>query len=236
MASFLDEPYSTFSKRLTDWLNTAGGEVTNLTLDLFNRAQYRLMTYRPWEGLIVRQSLTLSSTKTSALPTDFTGTVISVYIDTDADGKPDMYFYRNGNPSNGYRLTNVFVKATGHSWTITFFATPSPNPVIVYPKALPDFAGTGTEYSFFPPDLLLAAAKAIHIEESDLVGDEYQAVLNNYATLLRDYEQANQYQNTEMRMAVLDDSGDEVGVDDYDMCGGSETDVAGFYDNSHDLG
>ena len=235
MATFLNEPYSTFSKRLTDWLNTSGGEVTNLPLDLLNRAQYRLWAYRAWEGLIVHQSLTLSS-NASALPSDFAGAVVRVYIDTNSDGKPDMYFYRNGNASSGYKLVDVFVKATGHAWTITFFATPAANPVIVYPKALPDFDGTGTEYSFFPPDLLLAAAKAIHIEESDLVGPEYQAVLNSYAALLRDYEQANQYQNTELRMVQLDDAGDEIGVDDYDLTGGSETDVSGVWDNDRDLG
>jgi len=235
MGTFLNEPYLTFSKRLTDWLNTSGGEVSNLPLDLLNRAQYRLWAYRAWEGLIVHQSLTLSS-NASSLPSDFAGAVVLVYIDTNSDGKPDMYFYRNGNASSGYKLVDVFVKATGHAWTITFFATPGGTPVIVYPKALPDFEGTGTEYSFFPPDLLLAAAKVIHIEESDLVGPEYQAVLNSYATLLRDYEQSNQYQNTELRMSVLDDAGDEIGVDDYDLEGGSETDVSGVWDNDRDLG
>jgi hypothetical protein len=235
MGTFLNEPYSTFSKRLTDWLNTAGGEVSNLSLDLFNRAQARLWHYRAWDGLVTHYSMTLTN-KAKTLPSDFGGTVCRVYCDTNSDGKPDRYYYRDGPHATGYKLVNVFVKATGHSWTITFFMDPPSTPIMVYPKALDDFTGTSTEYSFFPPDLLLATAKAIHIEESDLVGAEYQAVLNQQATLLRDYEAAHQYQNTEFRMAQIDENGDEIAVDGYDLDGGSESDFMDHYDNDYDMG
>jgi len=235
MATFLNEAYSTFSKRLTDWLNTAGGEVSNLTLDLLNRAQYRLATYRAWDGLITHYSMTLTS-KAAVLPADFYGAVCRVYIDTNTDLKPEMYFHRDAPAADGYRIVNTFTKAGGHVWTITFFSDPSYTPVIVYPKALPDFAGTGTEYSFFPPELLLAAAKVIHIEESDLIGKEYDAIQSQYLTLLRDYEQSHQHQNVEMRMAQLDVNGNETAIAGYDLNGGESVDVTGIHDNDYDLG
>lgn len=235
MATFLNEPYSTFSKRLTDWLNTAGGEVTDLTLDLYNRAQQYLCLYRAWDGLLTHWQSTLTS-NVITLPTNFSGTVCSVYIDTNEDGKPDKFFYRDAGTENGYKAVNSFAKATGHSWTFTFFTTPSANPYVVYPVTLEDFEGTGTEYSFFPSDLLTTTAKKIHIEESDLVGKEYDAILNQQTALLRDYEQSHQYQNIEWKMRQIDDSGDEIGNEAYDLEGGAESSLQDDYDNDYDLG
>jgi len=219
--TFLNEPYSTFSKRLTDWLNTAGGEVTNLTLDLINRAQYRLATYRAWDGLITHYALEMHGLS-AVLPDDFYGAVCRVYVDVNGDNKPDVYYYRDAQAGTGYLIKDTFTKEAGHRWEIIFFARPQAAPIIVYPRALPDFTGSGIEYSFFPPELLLAAAKVIHIEESDLVGDEYNAIQRQYLTLLRDYEQAHQYQNTELRMAQIDASGKETEVVGYDLGGGDD--------------
>jgi len=235
MATFLNETYQAFSARLTDWLNTAGGEVADLTLDLINRAQYRLSTYRAWDGLITHYSITLTN-KAATLPADFYGAVCRVYIDTNTDLKPELYYHRDAPAATGYRIVNTFTKAVGHVWTITFFSDPTYSPVLVYPKALPDFEGTGTEYSFFPPELLLAAAKVVHIEESDLIGDEYKAVQTQYLTLLRDYEQSHQHQNVEQRMAQIDQNGEELFISGYDLNGGESVDATGNFDNDYDLG
>jgi hypothetical protein len=235
MANFLTEPYSTFSKRLTDWLNTSGGEVTNLTLDLLNRAQQWLCLYRAWDGLTVRTQLTLSD-KDITLPSTFSGACVAVYTDSNGDGKPDKYYYRDGEVGSGYRAQNTFAKATGHSWKFTFFAAPASNPVVVFPVPLDDFAGTGTEYSFFPTNLLLATAKKLHIEESDLVGPEYESILRAHDELLREFEHSHQHQNIEWRMRQLDTDGNEVGNEGYDLNGGSETAFLDEYDSSYDMG
>jgi hypothetical protein len=236
MATFLNEPYSTFSKRLTDWLNTAGGEVTNLTLDLFNRAQYVLWAYRAWSSLIQQSTLTLVSNTVPAanFPAGFGGIICAIGIDTNSDGKLDRFFYKDGDVAWGYKIINSFSKATGHSWAITFFSTPSANPILVYPKALDDFAGSGTEYSYFPPELLISQAQVTHIEEAGLVGNEYQAIINKHEKLLRDYEQAHQYQNIEMRMRQLDNEGDEISNEAYDMAGGSDSARHQYFDNNYD--
>src|SRR5574343_1580120 len=144
--------------------------------------------YRAWDGLIAYSTLTLVG-RAASMPAAFGGQLCRVYCDTNSDGKPDRYYFRDGPEANGYKLVNVFAKATGHAWTITFLSDPPISPVVVYPKVLDDFAGSGTEYSYFPPDLLVATAKTIHIKESDLVGVEYQVIENEQAILLRDYEQ-----------------------------------------------
>ncbi len=235
MATWITETYSTFSNRLTDWLNTAGGEVPDLPLDLLNRAQQYLCLYRAWDGLVTHYSVTMSG-DSCTMPANFTGTVISVYHDSNDDGVPDMFYYRNGPVSCGYKAVDTFDKATGHSWQLTFFTTPSHTPVVVYPVPLDDFDGDGDEYSFFPSNLLLATAKMLHIQDSGLVGNEYQAVLNEQQQLLRDYEQSHQYQNVEWRMRQIDQSGEEIDNDAYDLEGGTDSSVGDDYDNDYDLG
>lgn len=232
--SFVNTKYATFKLRLDDWLREEGGDVTDLSKDLLNRAQAELWMYRNWDGLVKRYQLTLSS-NAGSMPTDFGGMgLIRVYVDTNGDGKPDKYYYRESDTNQGYKLVNTFAKATGHSWVMTFFSTPPANPYIVYKVLLDDFTGVGDEYSYFPPDLLLATAQKIHIEEADLVGNEYEAILRRQAQLLRDYEQNHQYQNNAPEMNPLDESQQQLESDGFDLQGGSEDLKLDDFDNSYD--
>lgn len=235
MANFRNRKYSEFSPILTDWLREEGGTVEDLTLSLINRAQDELWMYRAWDYLCKYQSLTLSSL-TATLPSDFGGRICRIYCDTNSDNKPDRYYHKDGPVDSGYKIVDTFATATGHSVAITFFSTPPSTPVMVYPAILSDFAGTGTEYTYFPADLLIATAQKIHIEEADLVGNEYQAILNRQAQLLRDYEQSHQYQNVELVMRQLDESGLEIENESYDLESGADTRFSEVYDNDYDLG
>lgn len=233
MSTIYDVLYATFSKRLTDWLREVGGEVTDLTLDLCNRAQDWLWLRRDWEDLIVRQTLSLTD-KSASLPSNF-GRVLRVWHDSDEDGKPDYYYYRQARYDDGYYISDSFTKAAGHSKTITFFQDPTHTVTLEYIKTLDHFVGSGDEYSFFTPDLLIRTAQKIHIEESDLVGKEYEAIINSHAELLRDYEVAHQYRNSDMRMESLDDHGDPIETESYNLIGDTDR-WNGGYSNDYDHG
>ena len=234
MAGFHSDLYATIEKRLLDWLPYAdtGGNVTNLAKDLLNRAQRELWQYRAWENLIKRQDLTLTA-KAASLPADF-GRVVSVFHDTDGDGMPDFYYFnRSAYADNGYRIADVFVKATGHAWTITFWASPSSTPTLEYQAILEDFAGTGTEYSFFPGDLLMLTAQKIHGAEADMVGAEFGVNKQAWQESIRDYEQANQWVNINSEMNLVDAVGQTVEMETFDLFEGSG-DVRNSFDNSYD--
>jgi len=236
MADYRNRQYSEFSPILTDWLREEGGTVTDLTKSLLNRAQDWLWQYRAWDELIKYQQITLSATNTITLPSTYGGILMQVFCDTDGDGKPDRYYYKDGQNASGYRLESTFAKATGHSVILRFFSTPPANPYIKFPVLLTDFAGTGTEYTFFPADLLIATAQMIHIQEADLVGNEYQAIIDKQAALLRDYEQSHQHQNVEMNMRQTDEAGEDIENDSFDLDGGRDSRYVSDYDNSYDMG
>jgi hypothetical protein len=232
--NFTNTKYADFKKRLDDWLRDEGGSISDLSKDLLNRAQTELWMYRDWDGLMKRSQLTLSSNAAS-MPTDFGGMGLkNVWIDSNADGKPDKYYYRESTADQGYKLVNSFTKSAGHSWTITFFSTPPANPYVHYKRCLDDFTGVGDEYSYFPPDLLVTTAQKVHIEEADLVGNEYEAILRRQAQLLRDYESNHQYQNNEPEWHPLDMSGQQIESEGFDLQGGSEDLKLDDFDNSYD--
>jgi hypothetical protein len=236
MSDYRNRKYSEFSPTLTDWLREEGGAVTDLTLSLINRAQDWLYQYRAWDELIKVEQRTLSATNSITMPATYGGILLAVFCDTNGDHKPDRYYYKDGAIDSGYRLQNTFAKATGHSVVLQFFSTPPANPYIKYPVVLADFTGSGTEYTFFPSDLLLATAQLIHIQEADLVGNEYKAILDKQATLLRDYEQSHQHQNVELNMRQTDESGEQIANDSIDLDSGSDARYVDDFDNSYDMG
>ena len=232
MSHIENEPYSTFSKRMTDWLLTVGGEVADLTLDLFNRGQDHLWLKRDWEDLLVRTELSLTDNSV-ALPSDF-GRVVRVWHDSNSDGKPDFYYYARGRYDDGFYIADTFAKATGHSRTINFFRSPSHTPTLEYIKLLDHFVGSGTEYSYFPPLLLMRAAQKVHIEESEhLDGNAFNAIMNSYAEELSNYEASNQFRGRDMRAEILDDNGTRVDMEGYNLGGDMQRYNSGFPNDYH---
>jgi hypothetical protein len=214
------ETYTSVKNDFLDWMSDQandGGNVTDVALRTINKAQLSLWRYRPWTYLLKSQTLTLTS-KAATLPVDF-GRVVRVYSDSDGDGKPDTFFYEHGRYDNGYKIRDVFAKATGHAFTITFYSTPANTVYLDHIVKLDDFTGTGTEYSYFPGDLLLAEAQYIHIVDSGLIGDEFQAIVNRRNELLRDYEEAHQYVNVDPRVQHNDYYGNEVLQETYTLDG-----------------
>lgn len=233
MTNILTEPYSTFSKRLDDWLRESGGEVVNLTLDLINRAQDWLWVHRDWDELVTRLELTVTN-KAATMPADF-GRVVRVGHDADGDGLMDYFYYAYGRVDDGYYWKNDFTKAAGHVRSLVFYRDPTHAPTLEYVRALDHFEGSGTEYSFFPPDLVVRTAQKIHIGEADIGKNEYGIIVQEHAELLRQYERTHMHRNRDMRNIVLDNEGDEIDTEQYNL-GGDGDHWNDVYSNSYDSG
>jgi hypothetical protein len=213
--AFFNEPILNIRNRLTDWLNvsTQGGNVPNLDLDLINRAQQWLQAYRQWDSLVAIVTLsvgdnTIGTTvwpKSSILPTDLKS-ILSIYVDNVVVGKPQIYFYEEC-PDVAFRYTKNYIydPASGGYWIVSW---PSVSPLLSAPKLryikiLDDFTGVDTdgqpitEYSFFPPNLILRCAQKIHIEEKGITGDNVQPALNSFQEELKMYESMSQFNNSQ---------------------------------------
>ncbi len=229
---YVNETYANISNRFKDWLtdqSNTGNNVANITKDTLNRAQSKLWLYRAWDDLLKEQDLTLTSNSV-ALPADF-GRVVKVFSDSDNDGKPDTYFYSNGSQDRGYYIRDTFTKAGGHVWTIYFYQSPSSTATLLYVVRLTDFEDSGTEYSFFPGDLVLRQAQLLHLEDSQLTdGNNYTAIKNDFDALMRDYEQAHQFVNEDGSPQTLDTEGQEIITEQYSLDSGGGSSI---YDDGH---
>jgi hypothetical protein len=239
------EIYYDLEKRLKDWLNAVGGEVSNLPLDLLNRAQNKLTMHRLWSDMlrVTELSLVSGESKTYQFPTD-----VAAYkylgADVDGNGKDDTWYYAEARNYNGYRLEDQFTKAAGHSWVAEFYTAPPFTPRLTYQKRLEDFVGYDTaaehsanpQYTFFPGELLMKCAQVIHIEETGLTSSEVQVLVNSYNQLLDDYTTAHQNVNTELTMELKDSEGHIINNESLDLGGnfGDNSFTRGF-ENDVDL-
>ncbi len=247
MAYGKDEVVARVYERLLDWLDdcsNTGGNVTNLALDLLNRAQEELRTYRRWSDLVTTSELTISS-RQATLPDDC-GEIVRVFEDTDGDGLPERFWWlESKRPDDGYTIRDAFDKSTGHSRTITFYTAPSSTTYLKYIKALEDFeaadvdtdeSGYAAAYSFFPNALLMARAQLIHVREGGVPDtNEMKIVQDTHDRLMTDYEQAHQWANTDMRMEILDDQAMALDIESYDLLNGSDG-ASSPYGNDYDQG
>lgn len=223
--------YAEYAKRIKDWMMHAatGANVTDRSLDLANRAQEWLMQYKDWSDLTITAALTVSDNEAD-FPADF-ARMVNCNWDSDADGKPEGYFYSNGPLNKGYVIVNTFTKAAGNSRVIKFFNTLGVAPRMTYVYNLDDFTGEDTEYSFFPGNLLLRTAQRLHIEEFGLTTKEMNQIIISQKEMLRDYTQAHHYVNQQLNRRINDAVGNEIIMQDVDLMGG----VQGNRDNTQGL-
>lgn len=154
------------------------------------------------------------------LPADMAA-FTTIFLDSNLDGKPDMFLYRHARHHDGYEIEDRFDKSTGHRWVVKFFTAPSYTPRCYYQRKLDDFLDDDvtTQYSFFPGELLLRTAQLIHIEETGLTGAEVQVIINSQEKQIRDYEQAHNCVNNDLRMEVKDDNGHLITTEASDLQG-----------------
>lgn len=236
--AYKTETYATIRKRLLEFIpnDSAGDNVTDLPLDLINRARDELCLHRRWAGLRKTATLTLSG-KTATLPSDC-GEILSVFHDTDSDLLPEYRYYQSSAKSdNGYKKVVTYDKDSGTTEAITFYSTPTHTPQIRYRAVLPDFTGTGTEYLFFPGELLLAKAKQLSMEDNGMTSDgEYDRVVKRVDELMKDFIHAHQNENIEPIMEILDSKGRRLDEESYDLGSGAEGNYSTDDDNDVDQG
>ena len=211
--------YAEYAARMNDWMKykATGANITNRTLDLANRSQNWLIMYRPWADLKKTAELTVSDNEAD-FPSDF-ARMVHCNWDSDGDGKPDGYFFDRGRIGQGYLVTDIFDKDTGHARVIKFFNTLSQTPKMVYIHYLDDFEGTGDEYSFFPGELLLRTAQMLHSEETGLKASDISPILSSHKRLLDMYTAAHTY-DAELSRVINDSNGNEIIMDDINLAGG----------------
>jgi hypothetical protein len=198
--SVWNEPISLIRARLRDLtvFNGTGWNVQNYDLDLLNRAQMWLSTYKDWTLLTKRSVLTIGTDRSASLPSDL-NSVIAVYADLDGSGIPAVFYTLDDiDVGKRYLFENDYTVAGGHVWKIRFPANAilSGTIYIHYSFRLADYTGSETpEYSFFPPNLLLRCAQKIHIEDKGMTGDSAQFAINAFNEELRKFETNSQLNN-----------------------------------------
>lgn len=213
------ETYSAnFRPQMLDWLVNAGRgkNVEDAVLSLAIRAQNDLWEEKPWRNLVKDVTLDLSSLSYT-FPDDF-GRIVDIWGNLDGTGVASYWYYEGDNYERGYKLRDSFTKAAGHSWVITFFFEQSADTNMRYQAVLPDFTGEGTEYLYFPANLMLLKAQEINTREK---GDikEWQMIDKALGEALRRYSNANQWVNFDPGPRVNDRYGNEIMPSQYSLNG-----------------
>lgn len=220
--AYRSDTYATVANDFKEWLRigNVGENITDLALRFLNRAQVALNIHKPWKGITKRyQSLSLTS-GSGTYPVDC-AKIVRCYEDTNGDKLPDkFYFERTTRTDDGYIIRPTFTKAAGWSATIDFYSTPSNTIYLDYIQILTDFAGSGTEYSFFPAEMLLKKAQILFLEEDGRINtDEYKMLLSSLTSDLIDFSQ-NNIENLDMRMEIKDSVGRNVSIEGYNLADG----------------
>ena len=203
---------------MTDWLTNSltGNTVGDLSLNFSNRALRSLWAERPWSQLEVFTEMTVTNLQYT-IP-DALGKIIRI-AEYDSYGKMLVEYKEGDNPSYGYSVNWGFTKDAGYSGTITFNTVVGSGTLkIIYIKALDKFTGTGTEYSYFPAQLMLLAAQRIAALDKGNVG-EWQALTAAYDRELKIFEKATYQVNVDTRPYLRDRAGNEVTTPNYSLGG-----------------
>jgi hypothetical protein len=230
-----DDTLEEYANRLELWLGSAnvGSKITNLRLHYLNRALEQLQIHRPWEDQIAETSLTVTN-KQATLPSDMLR-ILAVGYDNNSDKKAEYYYYSQAEASKGYTIIDSFTKAAGHSKVLHLYeGAPFEINLLRYQKRLEKYTDTGTEYLFFPGELLLKTAQLIAVEERGPGSKEYTSIHNSQKLLLREYEQAFQYQNQGFNRSIMGIDGRIIKLDNITLSGSDVREVPKF-DNGTDL-
>lgn len=214
---------------LSDWLTNSnrGRSVTDLPLSLANRAVKNLWMMRPWSDLVIPVDITLLG-NSYTFPATY-GRLIDVYADMAGNGVPSYWYYNGDNYEHGFVLRNAFAKSTGHSWTIAFYFAQS-SIKMRYQKLLDEFTGTGTEYCYFPSNLIILEAQKINTLEKGN-SKEYAMLNSAFEPIFHDYCNCNQWVCADASPRMNDRNGNEVMMSAYSL-DGTESGIYSPYPNS----
>lgn len=192
--------------------------VSNLTLEYANRAQECLLSEAAsgWQYLTKTVLLTVTN-NVATLPTDY-GVLIHCFDDADQDGKPDHYYFKDGELLSGFVFSDPFTKAAGHSFSLSFYESPLEPLYAQYQSALEDFTGEGTEYSFFPKNLLLRKMQHLRCLDKSML-DEWKALSADYQIELGKFKTQHQNVSVPIGMQINDSRGAQIHIPRYRLGG-----------------
>lgn len=196
--------------------------ISDVVLDHAQRAQDTLWSEKEWSPLIKRAALTVTDL-VGTLPSDFGRFIVGgVYDDTNGDGRPDYYYYLNGDENHGYHWQNDFSDNTSApALQIKFFNQPQ-TPYIAYVAKLPDLTDSG-QYLFFPEDLMIAQMIFDWVTDRDKTdGNAYQAAVNRLTDAKRRFVNTVQYQNNSPITEIRGPDGHRAYQDLYNLDSGSD--------------
>jgi hypothetical protein len=238
MPSLHSDLYATIKNRLSDVLNIGdNGAVADPVKEYANRAQRRLWQESDWDALIKESALTIATGNLASVPLDF-GREVTMYQDTNGDGKPDFFYYKDGRARGGYKVVNTFVKSgtgAGNTLKFQFYQAPASTVYLRYMVKLDDFTGSGDEYSFFPADLVVITAQMIHMTEAGIDPNQLQAIKDERQRQINIYRAEALNNNQDTAREIKDASGNTV-IMDTPLLDGSSNDQVGAYPSSYDHG
>lgn len=176
--NFSDDTYTTLLASIAKWTITTpqmNSENSDL-LVYINRAQKYLENKRVLNPLVCASELTIDSiTSIATIPSDYRK-FIDMRSDSDSDNIYDYPYIVNTD----FEFIRSFSKTTGWTISIKFHISPGKalyEPVyLIYQKALEQFTGTGTEYLFFPMELMDVTTKLLIARDSGEISNEYKAI------------------------------------------------------------
>jgi hypothetical protein len=233
------EKYADIASDFNNWVQAEGSTYTpDLALRYLNRAQ-NVLWLNPvngWDYLIVdRVALTIGTDLVATLPTECRK-VVAIYVDMNADGKPKIYYYKDGRIMFGFRFTDTFDMSTGHVFSVKFYYSPiGGQAYLKYQKTLVDFTGTGDEYSFFPAELLLLCAQVIRTREKGLI-EEWKVLNSEYVRLLKDFKAQHQHNCEEISVEINDANGTPLIIPSYGLAVTGATKPPYGFKNDFDRG
>lgn len=217
MGYFTDTYLDHIRPVLLDWLTNSGRgkNVTDLALSLANRAQKNLWAKKAWCDLVTDASISLSS-GSFTFPANF-GRIIDIWGNLDGTGVPSYWYYEADSYEKGYKLRDSFTAATGHAWTITFHY-PQSDTQMRYQRLLSDFTGNGTEYSFFPSNLLILECQKINTRDKGNT-KEWQMIKADWEEEFKDFCNCHQWVNYDPTPKMRDRNGSEIITNEYSLDG-----------------
>jgi len=216
--SYFSETYlADFRPRILDFISNhdSSDNVSDVALEHANRAQKNLWMKKPWDDLAVEVDVILVS-NSYALPSDF-GRVIWLYANLDGTGAAG-YLVWNSLDYDGYKIRDVFTKASVHSLTLSFNYDQTDSIKMIYQKVLPDFTGSGNEYLFFPANIMLLEAEKINLREK---GDlkELAAANSAFDFEFKEFANSRQWVNQNPTGGFRDGQGNKIVMQSYSLNG-----------------
>jgi len=207
---------------LSDWtINSRSGKsVSDLQLSLANRATQNLWNKKAWSNLVLLVSLSLDSNGAYAIDTNLSDFGRIVDIADYSDNVPTQWYEEGNDETFGYKMTNAFTKAAGQSRVMTFN-----NPSVIslkmrYVQTLEKFTGSGTEYSYFPANLVILEAQKINTSSKGNP-KQHQLFVQEYNDAYNDYKNTTQWVNANTRPVMRDHYGSKVTPQTFSLAGGN---------------